>query len=102
MLGVAAFAAVGLLGVGLGASSDDHGGGVTPVHVGRLTELEQSGTMRQMLRQHQDMLSQMQATMTPQMLQMMRNDPMWQMLQSGEIIRLQEEHEGDIDRMLAR
>jgi hypothetical protein len=99
---VAALAAAGLLGVGLGASSTNDGTGATWVHVGRLTQLEQSGTMRQMLRRHQDMLSQMQASMTPQMLQMMRNDPMWQMLQSGDMIRLQEEHEADIGRMLAR
>ncbi len=102
ILGVGALAAVGLLGVAFGASSTDEGGGATPVHVGRLTQLEQSGTMRQMLQQHQDMLSQMQASLTPQMLQMMRTDPMWQMLQSGDMIRLQEEHQGDIDRMLAR
>ena len=101
ILGGAALAATGLLGVAVGTSSTDDGGG-TPLHAGQLTHLEQTGAMRQMLQQHQDMLSQMQATMTPQMLAMMRTDPMSQMLQSGEMIRLQEEHQADIDRMLAR
>jgi len=102
ILGVAAVAAVGLLGVAVGAGSTDAGTGTAPIHAGRLTQLEQTGTMRQMLQQHQDMLTQMQATMNPQMLEMMRNDPMWRMLQSGDMIRLQEEHQDDIDRMLAR
>lgn len=39
---------------------------------------------------------------TPQMLQHMNDDPMWQMMRSGEFIELLEKHEGDIDQMLGR
>ena len=47
-------------------------------------------------------MSQMQAGLSPQMLEIMRNDPIWQMLESGDMIGLMEEHQCDIDRMLAR
>lgn len=100
IIGVGALAAVGLLGlaVGLSTANDD----TRPANTGRLTKLEHSGEMHAMLQQHQNMMSQMQASLTPQMLELMRSDPMWQMLGSGELIRLMEEHQGDIDRMLAR
>lgn len=98
--GAAALTAVGLLGLAVGSSTaDDYTG---PVRTGRMTAMEHSGEMHTMLQQHQDMMSRMQASLSPQMLETMRNDPMWQMLDSGELIRLMEEHQGDIDRMLAR
>ena len=48
------------------------------------------------------MMDQMRVRATPQMLQMMNDDPMWQMMRSGQFIKLLEEHEGDIDQMLER
>lgn len=96
----AALAAVGLLGLAVGRSTaDDY---TAPPSTGRLTQLEHSGEMHTMLQQHQDMMSQMQAGLTPQMIEIMRNDPMWRMLASGEMTGLMEEHQKDIDRMLAR
>ena len=100
IVGVAAMAAAGLLGVAVGTSRDHDG--AAPVHTGRLVQMEQSGDLHAMLQKHQDMMSRMQASLTPQMQEQMRADPMWQMLSSGELIRLMEEHQGDIDRMLAR
>lgn len=100
IVGVGAVAAVGLLGVTVATSSDHDG--TAPVRTGRLVQMEQSGDVHAMLQQHQDMMSRMQASLTPQMQEQMRADPMWQMLSSGELIRLMEEHQGDIDRMLAR
>lgn len=92
--------AVGLLGMAVGqGTANDHSG---PVKTGRMTQMVHSGEMHAMLQQHQNMMSQMQAGLTPQMLEIMRNDPMWKMLSSGEMIQLMEEHQGDIDRMLAR
>lgn len=98
--GLVAFGAIGLLGLAVGRSTanDDPG----PPRSGRLTQMEHSGEMHAMLQQHQNMMSQMQASLTPQMLELMRDDPMWRMLGSGEMISLMEEHQGDIDRMLAR
>ena len=99
--GAAALAAVALLGLAVGRSTaDDDDTG--PVRTGRMTIMEHSGELHVMLQQHQDMMSQMQASLSPQMLEMMRTDPMWRMLDSGELIRLMEEHQGDLDRMLAR
>ena len=68
----------------------------------RLTALEASGDARTMVEQHQGMMDQMRVNATPQMLELMNSDPMWQMMRSGEYVRLLEEHEENIDRMLAR
>ena len=100
IVGVAALGAVGLLGLAVGRSTaNDYTG---PARSGRLTQMEHSGEMHAMLQQHQDMMSQMQSSLSPQMLELMSTDPMWRMLGSGDMIRLMEEHQGDIDRMLAR
>jgi hypothetical protein len=63
---------------------------------------ESGGDVQSMIDQHQAMMDQMRVSATPQMLQMMNDDPMWQMMRSGEFIKLLEEHEGDIDQMLGR
>lgn len=68
----------------------------------RLAALEADGGARTMVEAHQAMMDQMRVNATPQMLQLMNSDPMWQMMRSGEYIRLLEEHEENIDRMLAR
>lgn len=68
----------------------------------RLAVLEARGDVRAMVEQHQAMMDQMRVSSTPQMLQLMNTDPMWQMMRSGENVRLLEEHEESIDRMLAR
>jgi predicted PurR-regulated permease PerM len=66
----------------------------------RLTQMEASGELHDMLQQHQAMMQQMQASATPQMLERMKSDPMWQMLSSGELIRLMEQHQQQLDSML--
>jgi len=68
----------------------------------RLTALEASGDARTMVEQHQAMMDQMRVNATPQMLRLMNSDPMWQMMRSGEYVRLLEDHEENIDQMLAR
>lgn len=68
----------------------------------RLAELEADGDARTMVEAHQAMMDQMRVNATPQMLRLMNSDPMWQMMRSGEYVRLLEEHEENIDRMLAR
>ena len=80
-----------------------HSPGTTAVlAVDRLAELEASGEVRTMMDLHQGMLDQMRVSASPAMLELMDNDPMWQMLHSGDYVRLLEEHEENIDRMLAR
>lgn len=68
----------------------------------RLAGLEAGGDVQTMVEQHQGMMDVMRVTATPQMLELMNSDPMWQMMRSGEYVRLLEEHEANIDRMLAR
>lgn len=68
----------------------------------RLMEMERNGELHTMLQQHQQMMLRMQASASPQMLEIMRNDPMWQMLESGEMIDLMEQHQADISQMLAQ
>ncbi|MEK7425086.1 MAG: hypothetical protein AAB131_14745 [Actinomycetota bacterium] len=55
-----------------------------------------------MVQQHQAMMDQMRASLSPAMADLMNRDPMWQMMRSGAFIALLEEHEQDIDRMLGR
>lgn len=55
-----------------------------------------------MVEQHQAMMDQMRVSVSPAMNEMMNGDPMWQMMRSGAFVALLEEHEQDIDRMLAR
>lgn len=68
----------------------------------QLAALEAGGEVRTMMDLHQGMMDQMRVSATPQMLQLMNADPMWQMMRSGQYIRLLEEHEENIDQMLAR
>ena len=63
---------------------------------------ESNSDVQSMIDQHQAMMDQMRVSATPQMQQLMNDDPMWQMMRSGEFIKLLEEHEGDIDQMLGR
>lgn len=102
---IGAFAGAGALV----ALDDDDATGIPPMHtgapmgdVGRMTRMEQSGEMHDVAERHRQMLEQMQTNASPQMLDLMNNDPMWQMMRSGEWARLDEEHQEDIDRMLGR
>lgn len=65
----------------------------TPLGEDRFAVLEADGDVGTMVEQHQAMMDQMRANATPQMLELMNNDPMWQMMRSGEYLRLLEEHE---------
>lgn len=64
--------------------------------------MEISGDLHAMLQQHQDMMEQMRVDASPQMVERMKQDPMYRMLQSGGLLKLMEEHQRSIDRMLAR
>lgn len=79
------------------------GNGASPAPAaGRITQLETTGEMHTMLQQHQRMMEQMRVSTTPQMTKIMEQDPMWQMLHSGQMIELMEQHQAEIDEMLAR
>lgn len=70
--------------------------------VGVLTRMEYSGEMHDILERHRFMLQQMQRNASPEMLQLMNSDPMWQMMRSEKWARLEERHQADIERMLGR
>ena len=84
------------------ASSDEKHPTAKPDPVGQITRMEQSGRMLAILEQHLVMLQQMESDASPAMLELMNNDPMWQMLRSEEWAQLDEQHQADIDRMLGR
>jgi hypothetical protein len=56
---------------------------------------------KSMVEQHQAMMDQMRAAVAPAMLDQMNRDPMWQMMRSEANIGELEQHENEIDRMLA-
>jgi len=103
---IAAISVVTVLLVGIGvlgamvAAPDDRGSSIR--NPGRMTQMEQSGQMHEMLQDHQDMIDRMRTDASPQMLREMKNDEMTQMMNSGEMIRMAEEHQADIDRMMGR
>lgn len=70
--------------------------------VGRITEMEQSGEMSRVWAQHRQMLEGMQEDASPAMLELMNDDPMWQMMRTSEWARMDEQHQRDIDRMLGK
>jgi hypothetical protein len=55
-----------------------------------------------MLGPHQTMMDQMRVSVSEAMNDLMNRDPMWQMMRSGTFLAALEQHEQDIDRMLAR
>ena len=55
-----------------------------------------------MIQLHHSMMDQMRASFSSSMNELMNRDPMWQMMRSPNYIAELEQHEQDIDRMLAR
>lgn len=70
--------------------------------VGRISELEQSGAMHTLLEQHRQMLQRMQSDASPAMLEIMKNDPIWQMMRTPEWAQLDLQHEQELNRSLGR
>ena len=81
-----------------------HGGVpvVQSVKVGKLTQLEQSGEMHDILERHRAMIEKMQEDASPAMLALMNSDPMWTMMRSKEWARLDQEHQADVNRIIAK
>lgn len=94
--GVAAAAVASILLVGCASDVDDNGAGVAVT--GRMTQMETSGEMHDMLEQHRQMLERMQDDASPAMLELMNDDSMWQMMRTEEWARLDEEHQRDMSR----
>ena len=97
-IGVTAVVFVAVLGLVLAANSGDDD--TTSRPVSRLTEMEQSGEMSRIWEQHRQMIERMQEDASPAMLEMMNNDPMWQMMRTPEWAEMDAQHQDDIDRML--
>jgi len=96
-IGLTVGAFVVVLGIVLAWSGDDDD---PAAPVGRITEMEQSGEMSRIWEQHRQMIERMQEDASPAMLEIMNNDPMWQMMRTPEWARMDEQHQEDLDRML--
>ena len=99
---VAVLAVIGLTVAVIAAGSSSSTGGMASMRHDRLTRMEQSGQMQSMLEQHQAMMEQMRAGLSPQMQQRMDADPMWKLMRSGEFTQMMEDQQRQIDRMLGR
>lgn len=97
-IGVTAVVFVAVLSLVLAWSGADDDN--PTARVGQITEMEQSGEMSQVWEQHRQMIERMQEDASPAMLELMNNDPMWQMMRTPEWARMDEQHQADIDRML--
>jgi len=95
-------AIVGIIGVGLATSNGNSSPSARGLRNDELTQMEHQGTMQAMLRQHQNMMEQMRAGLSPQMLQLMDDDPMWKAMRSGDFTQMMQDQQQQIDRMLGR
>lgn len=91
---------VGLVAVGLATRGGSSNSRVSGLCNDRFTEMEHSGTMSTMLKEHQNMMEQMRAGLSPQMLQLMDRDPMWKSMRSGDFTQMMQDQQQQIDRML--
>lgn len=90
---------IGLVAVGFatrGTSSSSRANGLCN---DKFTQMESSGTMAAMLKEHQNMMEQMRAGVPPQMLQLVDKDPMWKSMRSGDFTRMMQDQQQQIDRM---
>lgn len=100
LLVIGAMVVGGMVATGIGSALRDREDRADKVGV--LTRMEHSGEMEEILEKHRVMLQQMESNASPQMLELMNNDPMWQMMRSERWARLEEQHKADIDRMLGK
>ena len=63
--------------------------------------MEQNGNTEVMLQHHQNMMEQMRVGLSPQMQQLMDNDPMWKLMRSGDFTQMMQDQQQQIDRSLA-
>ena len=87
---------------GGGGASGGGGQTVHPATVGRLTQLEQSGAMHDILERHREMIAKMQEDASPAMLALMNADPMWTMMRSKEWAKMDADHQADVNRMMVK
>jgi len=95
---LAAVVFVVVLGIVLAVNGAEDDTPTAPV--GRITEMEQTGEMSEVWEQHRQMIERMQEDASPAMLELMNNDPMWQMMRTPEWAQMDAQHQEDIDRML--
>ena len=93
---------VGIIGVGLATSNGNSSPSTRGLRNDKLTQMEHQGTMQAMLEQHQNMMEQMRAGLSPQMLQLMDDDPMWKAMRSGDFTQMMQDQQEQVDRMLGR
>ena len=88
--------------VGLAVATDTGGSGTSASGLcnDKLTQSERSGTTQAMLAQHQHMMDQMRASLSPQMQSIMDADPMWKSMRTGEFAQEMQDQQQQIDRML--
>lgn len=72
------------------------------VHQTQLGRMLDEGRMQTMLEQHRSMMEQMRVDVSPQMLERMNADPMWELMRSGELTEMMEDQQDQIDQMLGR
>lgn len=82
---------------GIQAVGDDD-----PMPYGRMSRMESSGQMHQMMSDHADMLTEMRGQMTPQMRDQMNDDPMARMMMSGQMLEMMQEHQDEMTTMMGR
>lgn len=86
--------------IGLATRGGSSGSSTSGLCKDKLTQMEHTGAMATMLQQHQNMMEQMRAALSPQMQQRMDADPMWQSMRSGDFTQMMQDQQQQIDRML--
>ena len=91
---------IGLVAVGVATRGGNSNSRASGLCNDKFTQMEHSGTMSTMLKEHQNMMEQMRAGLSPQMSQLMDADPMWKSMRSGDFTRMMQDQQQQIDRML--
>jgi hypothetical protein len=89
-------------GFGVGYAVGDDGHGASEDHgLGndRMAVMMADGSMPRMMEDFTAMMTQLRESMTPEMRQQMDRDEMWQLMESGELQKMMEQHGASMGEM---
>jgi hypothetical protein len=87
---------------GVGYAVGDDGHGADDRHgLGndRMAVMMADGSMPEMMKDFETMMTQLQESMTPEMRQQMNADAMWKLMESGELQQMMDEHGTTMSQM---
>ncbi len=92
--------AAAVFGVGYAVGDDGHGADDQHgLGSDRMAVMMADGSMPEMMNDFTSMMTQLRESMTPEMRQQMDSDAMWQLMESGKLQKLMDEHGASMSEM---